>query len=180
MVVAASGGGEVVDRRRIKLIDDDLPAAPTHHRGGAHPMHDDGDPLDDAALSELAASVRASATVNVDRSFDALAADPGAPIESISLRDWPNDFPTDIAVARRAPFESKADSVMYRQVMADAAAARGWRVHRFDAKRVEADEIGLVGDVDALVAPRSKLGAPWNADHRVAFAAAIVAARRPA
>ncbi|MCB0970940.1 MAG: hypothetical protein KDB21_14340 [Acidimicrobiales bacterium] len=180
VVVAASGGGEVVDRRRIKLIDDDLPAAPIHHRGGAHPMHDDGDPLDDAALSELAASVRASATENVDRSFDALAADLEAPIESISLRDWPDDFPSDIAVLRRAPFESQADSVMYRQVMADAAAGRGWRVHRFDAKRVEADAIGLVGDADTLVAPRSNLGAPWNADHRVAFAATIVAARRPA
>jgi hypothetical protein len=175
-LVTATSDQEVIDRRRVELIDSDLPAAPIHHHSGVHPMHDDGDPLDDDALGDLAARVRASARANVDRALDALSDDLSATIETLSLRDWPDDFATDIVAVRRAPLESQADSVMYRQVMADAADERGWRLHRFDAKTIEADAIAVVGDDSALVAPRSTLGAPWNKDHRIAFAATIVAA----
>ncbi len=35
-------------------------------------------------------------------------------IRSISLRDWPDDFPVDIATQRHRPYESQVDSIMYR------------------------------------------------------------------
>jgi len=46
------------------------------------------------------------------------------------------------------------------------------------ATAIEAEALGLLGFGGALEAPRSTLGAPWNKDHRIAFAAAIVADRR--
>ncbi len=138
-------------------------------------MHDDAGPLDDGALADLAAEVRASVVSSVNDALCGLAADLPAPIESVSLRDWPSDFPTDIATLRRSPYESQADSVMYRQVIAETALGRGWIVHRFDARTIEDVAIALLGDADALTSPRDRFGAPWNKDHRMAFAAAIVA-----
>jgi len=44
-----------------------------------------------------------------------------APVLSISLRTWPLDFPDDIAVQRRAPYEARADAIMYRQELAELA-----------------------------------------------------------
>ncbi|MEV6035705.1 hypothetical protein AB0L65_31410 [Nonomuraea sp. NPDC052116] len=52
VAVTASADHQVVDRRRIELIEPGVPAAPIHH---------DGRSLDDAAVSELVARVRASA-----------------------------------------------------------------------------------------------------------------------
>lgn len=59
-------------------------------------------------------------------SLDELAAALPEPIVSMSLRAWPLDFPDDIAVQRRALYESHADSIMYRQVLAELAHERGW------------------------------------------------------
>ncbi|HYF47363.1 MAG TPA: hypothetical protein VD926_14210, partial [Acidimicrobiales bacterium] len=100
-----------------------------------------------------------------------------SPIESISLRTWPDDFPTDLATVRRSPWEARADAVMYRQVLAAVAEERGWAVHAYDAKTVEADAAALLGERadDVLVGPRRRLGAPWAKDHRVALAATVLA-----
>ena len=68
--------------------------------------------------------------------LDELAAALPAPVLSISLRTWPLDFPDDIAVQRRAPYEARADAIMYRQELAELAHARGWDVHLYDAKAV--------------------------------------------
>lgn len=71
--------------------------------------------------------------------------------------------------------ESRADSVMYRQVLADLAAERGWAVHRFDGRTVEADARAFLGDRadEVLLGPRARLGAPWSKDHRIALAATV-------
>ena len=114
------------------------------------------------------------------RAWDELAATVAEPIVSVSVRYWPSDFPTDIATQRRVPYESRADSVMYCQVLAATAADRGWVVYRYDAKRVEQQAAEVVGDPsgEVLRRPRVTLGAPWSKDHRLALAAAIVAGAR--
>ena len=181
VAVTATDEHEVVDRRRIELVEADLPPAPVHHEGGAHPMHRSGPPLDDAALGELVAKVRTSAIRTAGAALDALEAElPGA-ISSISLRDWPDDFPEDVAVQRQVPHESRADSVMYRQVLAQLARDRGWAVHLFDAKDVEADAAALLGERahEVLHGPRARLGAPWTKDHRIALAATVLAPSAP-
>ncbi|MFI7616615.1 hypothetical protein ACIBP6_35850 [Nonomuraea terrae] len=170
MAVTASADHRVVDRRRLALIEPGMPMAPIHH---------EGKPLDDAGAAELVARVRASATRATSASLDGLASALREPIVSISLRAWPLDFPEDIAVQRRAPYESHADSVMYRQVLAELAHARGWSIHVYDAKDVEDQAAGILADRahEILYGPRAVLGPPWTKDHRTALAATIVAAR---
>jgi mono/diheme cytochrome c family protein len=177
VVVTATGDGRVVDRRRVELIEPGLPAAPVHHAGGAHEMHRGAATLTDDELAALVAEVRSSVHRMASRAWADLAATVAEPIRSVSVRDWPRDFPKDIATLRRAPYESRADSVMYCEVLAAAAAGRGWAVHRYDAKRVEQRAADVVGDPsgEVLRRPRATLGTPWTKDHRLALAAAIVA-----
>ena len=177
VAVTASADGKVVDRRRIELIEPGVPSAPIHHAGGPHLLHRSGEPLDDARLAALVADVRASVARVVSASLDELSASLAEPIEAISLRAWPADFPEDIAVLRRVPYESRADSVMYCQVLADVARGRGWAVHTYDAKTVEARAARLLGERadEVLRGPRATLGPPWSKDHRLALAATIVA-----
>jgi len=94
------------------------------------------------------------------------------------MRVWPPDFPDDIAVQMRVPYEARADAVMYRQILADLASARGWKVHLYDAKRVEAEAVAILADRadEILHGPRATLGPPWTKDHRVALAATVVSA----
>ena len=84
VVVTASADHRVVDRRRIELIERGMAAAPIHHEGKA---------LDDVAAAELVAQVRASALRATSAALDELAAALTGPIESMSLRAWPRDFP---------------------------------------------------------------------------------------
>jgi len=66
---------------------------------------------------------------------------------------------------------------MYCQVLAECAHMRGWAVHVFDAKAVEAQAARVLGARadDVLHRPRATLGPPWTRDHRIALAATIVA-----
>ena len=122
VAVTASPDHDVVDRRRIELIEPGLPAAPIHHEGGPHLLHRTGAPLDDDALAALVAEVRASAVRATAAALDEVATALPEPVVSMSVRAWPDEFPDDIAVQRRAPYESRADSVMYCQVLAELAA----------------------------------------------------------
>src|SRR5581483_287212 len=96
----------------------------------------------------LVATVRASIAAVASAALDELAGTLPAPIRSLSLRGWPLDFPRDIAVQRRAPYEARADAIMYRQELAELAHARGWEVHVYDAKAV-------VGQATKLLAGRA-------------------------
>jgi hypothetical protein len=177
VAVTATSDHEVVDRRRIELIEPGLPPAPIHHEGGPHEMHRTGDPLDDKQLAKLVSTVRASVVRATSTALDELAADLAEPIESMSVRAWPVDFPDDIALLRRVPYESRADSVMYCQILAEVAGERGWNVSVYDAKTVEAEAIAMLGKRGEAILrdPRAKLGPPWTKDHRIALAATIVA-----
>jgi hypothetical protein len=168
VAVTASADHRVVDRRRIELIEPGLPAAPIEH---------DGKSLDDAAAAALVATVRASAVRAASASLDQLAAALPEPIVSMSIRSWPLDFPDEIAVRRRAPYDSRADSVMYRQVLAELAHARGWAVHLYAATDVESQAVRVLGARagEVLHGPRAALGPPWTKDHRMALAATIMA-----
>lgn len=176
VAVTASVDHQVVDRRRIELIEPGLPTAPIHHAGGPHLLHRLAQPLDDDALAALVADVRASVVRATSRALDGLAASLPRPITSMSLRAWPAEFPRDIARQRRAPYESRADSVMYCEVLAEAARDRGWALSRYRAQDVEAEAIRILGSraAEVLESPRATLGPPWTKDHRTALAATVV------
>jgi hypothetical protein len=139
-------------------------------------MHRESPPLDDDALAALVRDVRASVARATSAALNELAAELPAPVVSLSVRAWPADFPVDIAVQRRAPHESRADSIMYCQLLADAGSALGWEIHAYDAKHVEAEAIGMLGARadEVLRGPRATLGPPWSKDHRTALAATVV------
>jgi hypothetical protein len=170
VAVTAAADHSVVDRRRIELVEPGVSAAPIHYEGGR---------LDVAATAALVAAVRASVARACSAALDELAGALPAPVVSISLRFWPPDFPDDIAVQCRAPYEARADAIMYRHLLAELAHARGWEVHCYDAKHVEAHAADLLGEraEEVLRGPRATLGPPWTKDHRVAVAATVVAAR---
>ncbi|HEY1445327.1 MAG TPA: hypothetical protein VGF51_10535 [Acidimicrobiales bacterium] len=176
VAVTASSDHQVADRRRVELIGPGLPNAPIHHEGGPHLLHRKADPLSDDELAALVTRVRASAEEVTSAALDELTASLPEPIVSMSLRAWPDDFPTDIATRRRVPHESRADSVMYRQVLADLGRARGWSIHFYEAKDVEREAARILGDrTDAVLhGPRAILGPPWSKDHRTALAATVV------
>jgi hypothetical protein len=169
VAITASSGYEVADRRRIALIEPGMPAAPI-----------EGCRLDLAATVELVARVRASALRAASAALDELATALDEPIVSMSLRAWPLDFPEDVAVQRRAPYDARADGVMYRQVLAEPAPACGWEVHLYNAKDVVGQAVRMLADRadEVLHGPRATLGPPWTKDHRMALAATIVAGFR--
>jgi hypothetical protein len=168
VAITASTDHTVADRRRIELIEPGMPTAPIHH---------EGKPLDDAATAALVAKVRASVVRAASAALDELATSLPEPIVSMSLRAWPLEFPEDIAVQRRAPYESHADSIMYRKVLAELAHARDWDVHLYNAKHVEGEAASILAERadEVLDGPRATLGPPWAKDHRTALAATIVA-----
>jgi hypothetical protein len=76
--------------------------------------------------------------------------------------------------------QSVADSVMYRKALAAAAEARGWGVHWYDGRKIfdAASEALRIQDLEAhFLQLRKSIGPPWGKDHKLAMAAAIVAAR---
>jgi hypothetical protein len=177
VAVTATATHDVVDRRRLTLVRPGVPTAPIHHQGGPHDLHRSDPPLADDALAALVADVRAAATRATAAALDALAAALAEPVASLSLRGWPDDFPEDIATLRRVPYEARADSVMYLQVLDGLARERGWAVHRYDARSVEAEAAAVLGARahDVLHGPRAALGPPWAKDHRTALAATVLA-----
>jgi hypothetical protein len=109
--------------------------------------------------------------------FDALERALPRPVAFISMRTWPAHLPTHKEAQRRSPYEARADAIMYRQVVADVAHARGWGVHLYVAKDVLGQAADILGErTEAVIdGPRATLGPPWTKDHRIALAAAIVA-----
>jgi hypothetical protein len=168
VAVTASRDREVVDRRRIELVEPGMSAAPIHYRSRR---------LDVAATAALVAEVRASVIRATSTALDEIESALPEPVRSISLRTWPLDFPEDIAVQRRAPYEARADAIMYRRELSVLAHARGWEVHLYDARAVLDQAAGVLADRadEVLQGPRTTLGPPWTKDHRVALAATIVA-----
>jgi hypothetical protein len=167
VAVTASADYEVVDRRRIELIEPGLSAAPIHYESHR---------LDVAATAALVAEVRGSVVRATSAALDEIATALSEPMASISLRRWPANFPDDIAVQRRPPYEARADAIMYRHVLAELAHARDWQVHFYNAKEVVGQAVSMLADRadEVLQGPRATLGPPWAKDHRVALAATIV------
>lgn len=187
VLVTLAPDGELLDRRRIDLTAPDLPTHPHHHEGswavgrylntpGARAL-----PLADAVA--LVERVRASAAQGAREGLALLAAAVPVPIAAIAIRACPQLPPTteERIVDNRA--QTFADSVMYREALATAAAGRGWSVHWYDRERVFRDAAAALGgrDINAFLnAMGRSIGPPWQATHKIAAAAAVavIGARR--
>jgi hypothetical protein len=169
VLVTVAPDGTLLDRRRVELVEESLPAIPHHHEAQGLPM--------DKAVA-LVERVRVSAEKHATLALDAVATDVH-PILGVALRDCPQLPPTIAERIKDYRARNVADWVMYRQALAAAAAARGWPVYWYDAKKVfgPASQALRVEDFDAhFLHMRKAAGPPWNMDHKLAMAAAIVAA----
>lgn len=170
VLVTVARDGTLLDRRRVELVDEGLPKLPHHSEG-------QGLPLDEAV--ELVERVRVSAEKHAVLALDAIAmAMPR--ILGVALRKCQ---PLPSTVAERIKdyrAQNAADWVMYRKTLASAAEARGWPVHWYDAKKVldAASQALRVENLDAhFLGVRKAVGPPWDKDHKLAMAAAIVTAK---
>jgi hypothetical protein len=171
VLVTVAGDGTLLDRRRVELVDEGLPKIPHHSEGQTLP-------LDQAAA--LVERVRVSAERHAMLGLDAVAMALPGRVLGVALRQCPPLPPTIAERIQDYRAQNVADWVMYRKALAAAAEARSWAVHWYEAKKVldAASEALRIEDLDAhFLQLRRSIGPPWGKDHRVAMAAAIVAAR---
>ena len=165
-VVVCVDGTEVIDRRRIELVEPGVPSLPYHHPAQKLPL--------EKAIA-LVERVQASAERCVKAALD------GFPqgVSAIALRKRPKLPPTIAERIQSYYAQTRADTVMFREVIIESAEARGWTVTDYEAKSVidlAASIPGLEDIEERLKAVGKTLGPPWTKDHRVAAAAAFLAA----
>jgi len=169
VLVTVARDGTLLDRRRVELVGEGLPKIPYHSEAQRLPL---------GRAVELVERVRVSAEKHAVLALDAVAM--AVPhILGIALRKCPPLPPTIAECIKDYRAQNNADWVMYRQVLASAAEARGWPVHWYDAKSVmdAARQALRVENLDAhFLQVRKAIGPPWNNDHRLAMAAAVVTA----
>jgi len=180
-LVTVGPGHQVVDRRRVELTHG-LPTHPHHHEGSwAVGRYRDTAWSRDVSLKEALAlieTVRDAAAQGAREALALVASRLALPIRAIAIRACPDLPATAEERIRDNRAQSMADSVMYRQALANAAAGLGWRVHWYARERAFADAAAVVGcdDIDAFLREIGrKLGPPWQARHKLATAAAIAA-----
>jgi hypothetical protein len=169
VLVTVTAGGRLVDRRRVELVDAGLPKLPHHHECQSLPLRE--------AIA-LVEQVRESALTCATAALESLATSVSATITGIALRRYPPLPPTIAERITSYQAQCAADGVMYRDVLAQAARDRGWRVAWYDPKQVNADASQVLGipSIDALLDDTgATLGPPWQKDHRLAMSAAIAA-----
>jgi len=183
VLVTVAPGGELLDRRRIDLTDRGLPTHPHHHEGswavGRYLNIPGARALSLAHAVALVERVRASAARGARESLDALSAAVPMPITSIAIRVCPTLPPTVEERITDNRAQTFADSVMYREALATAAKERGWSVYWYDRERVFREAAVAVGrdDINAFLrATGRSIGPPWQAQHKLAAAAALAAA----
>jgi hypothetical protein len=173
VLVTLGPGGAPLDRRDARLTEDGLSSHPHHHEGSwAVGRYLDSPWARRVSLEEAVAlveKVHKSAARGARRALKELSESVAVPIAAIALRACPALPATIEARIRDNRAQAVADSVMYRQALAAAAEARGWRVHWYAP-----DEV-LRGRAAKLASIGRELGAPWQAKQKLAAAAALAA-----
>ena len=172
LVGGTAGAPVVLDRRRVQLCPDELPRMAYH------------------AAQELPHERAAELLAEVDRAVTLMTADVLADLVvgaaahgnlvALALVGRPRAVPPlATALANHAMLHS-SEGELYRGALDEAARALGLPVHAAPPKRTveeAAPVLGTTGEVLAarLAALRAHLGSPWQADHKDATAAALMA-----
>ena len=178
--VAARGGvPEVVERRRVTLIDAGLPTQPYEHDSRAM-----GEDDAEALIARVRRSIAGRASGALQRLVTELA--PGHTVVALVIREPPfRDLPGSVATVWQSHrLTSCADGMLYQLAMCRAArkleldvqlCRRGQEMSR------AAQQLGVTPeDVEEFVGGAGRpAGPPWTSEHRRAFAAgiAVLAAR---
>ena len=168
VLVTVARDGALLDRRRVELVGEGLPKLPHHSEGQKLPLNE---------AVELVERVCVSAERHAALALEAVSM--AAPrILGVALRKCQQLPPTIAERIKDYRAQNVADWVMYRKALAAAAEARGWPIHWYDSKSVlsAAREALRVESLDAyFLQVRKAIGPPWDKDHKLAMAAAVVA-----
>ena len=159
-----------LDRRRVALIDEDLPSAPYHHEALE---------LDIGAAIELVNRVRRSVAEHASAAISTLLATHRARVMILPASPYTRlpDSLEEILSSR--PLTHAADGMLYRETLAEAAAELGLEVRRYPRKTdptvLAAEAMGVdAAEVTSLIARFGReAGAPWRKDHKMAAAAGL-------
>jgi hypothetical protein len=177
-VGAKDGSPEVVDRRRVELIEPGLPKQPYEHDTLA---------ISPTEAERLVQEVRESAMHCSERALSRLRSSLGATREvvSIALRTAPLPrLPGTVAeVHASRPVTMRADAMLYYDALCTSAASLGIHVAAFarGEERPQAAEaiVTTAERLDRFLSGlRASLGPPWQQDHQTASARAIAALGR--
>jgi len=172
LVVGDAAKPVVVDRRRVTLCPEALPRQVYHAAQDMAPaqaallvreVHTAVDALTGGVIAEIA---------DVATSHGTLVA--------VGVTGFPRDVPTLDKVLRSHTLLHLAEGELYRGAICDAAHARGLAVVPIHPKDGIADTAHALGAAPGPFAQRltdlrAELGAPWQADHRLATAAGLAA-----
>jgi hypothetical protein len=167
----------VVDRRRIALSDLPPPVQPYHEAAGLHP---------DAAAALVAEATEAAgrwAAAEVAGLVDGLRAD-GYEVAAAGIASGPGSVREDLPLARILAAHGTlhaAEGELYRDALADAAAAQGLPVALLPPREATAVGRRLFGCGEGGLRTRltelgRPVGPPWTRDHKDAAVAALLAA----
>jgi hypothetical protein len=165
-------GLQVLDRRRVEIIDDDLPRMPYEHEAAD---------LDDDDADDLIARVARSATANARRELAAFCSDLGGDVAAVGIRDEPGfPIPEHYGEARRSNrIVYAADGELLRRAFEDAADVLGLSVvtspRGADVVAEAAAAVGLPTLLTRLEDEGKRLGSPWTKEHAQAAARAAIA-----
>ena len=162
----------VVDRRRVTLCPDALPRQVYHAAQDLPPakaallvreVHEAVDTLTELVIDELAA-----------------VAEPHGKLVAVGVTGFPRDVPVLEKVLASHALLHLAEGELYRGAICDAASDRGLAVAPIHPKHGISETAHVLGAAPEQFARRladlrSELGAPWQADHRLATAAALAA-----
>lgn len=160
----------LLDRRRVVLIDKDLPSTPYHHEALE---------LDLGAASALVDRVKRSVAEHANAAMSTMLATYGAQVLILPASPY-DSLPESLEeVLSSRPLTMAADGMLYRESLAGAAAELGMEVRRYPRKTdpvvLAAEAMGVdVDEVTALIARFGReAGTPWRKDHKLAAAAAL-------
>jgi hypothetical protein len=165
----------VVMRRKIALIDPELPTLPYEHDTMA---------MRPEEAQALVASVRKSIAANTDRALRLLVNELSRehPVRALTIRKPPfAKLPASVAdVHASHRLKSSADGMLYNLAICAAARRLGLDVQSYrrgDEEALAAEALGTspAAVAEFLTGPGRPEGPPWTAEHRRAFAAAIAA-----
>jgi hypothetical protein len=162
----------VVDRRRVTLCPESLPRQAYHAAQDLPPakaallvreVHEAVDRMTELVLDELAA-----------------VAQPHGPLVGVGVTGFPREVPVLEKILASHALLHLAEGELYRGALCDAADARGCTVVPIDPKHGIAETAHALGAApepfaQRLADLRAELGAPWQADHRLATAAGLAA-----
>lgn len=167
ILVTVSKDSKLIDRRLIKLVDDDLPKLPHHHEAQSL-----SPPEAEALIEKVRSSSREHAARRVDELIQAI---PMA-IQAFAIRECPA-IPENLQEClANYGAQNVADSIMYRKALAEAAQSRGIAVHWYKRKTVfsEAEAAVPCQTIERFLKQiGSAIGPPWQKDHKTAMAAAM-------